>query len=245
MPLLAWLKARSASIVLGHLFLSLPELELDERKVRAFEQVYQSAARVGGGALLDYNCDYPKADFLRYLVDHKGILLHGSNSAGIDILLPKRQSDFNGTPMTAVFASGDGVWPIFFAILDDSRFRGSMRNGCFVTADGTGPDLRFYFFSLNREMLEQHPWTNGIVYVLPRAQFRQTSRGAVRFDEWASEEPVQPLARLQVSPEDFPFLPNVAGHDEKESIYASWLRYRQRQRRLSQQATISGSSVAR
>jgi hypothetical protein len=32
MPLPTWLKARSASIVLGYLFLSLPELELDEGK---------------------------------------------------------------------------------------------------------------------------------------------------------------------------------------------------------------------
>ena len=207
----------------------MPELELDRFQVRAFEHAFQSAADAGGGALVDYCCDYPKADFLRYLVAHKDVLLHGSNRTDIDILLPRRQSDFYGRTMTAVFASGDGVWPIFFAILDDSRFRGSMRNGCFVTADGKGPDQRFYFFSINREMLEQRPWTDGMVYVLPRAPFRQTSRGAVRFDEWASEEPVQPLARLPVSPEDFPFLPNVAGHDGKESIYTSWLRYRRRQ----------------
>lgn len=229
MPGLTWLKARAASIVLGHLFLSMPDLELDEFRVRAFEQALQSAAATGARALIDYSCDYPKADFLRYLVSHKELLLHGSNTADIDMLLPKRQSDFNGKPMTAVFASGDGVWPIFFAVLDHERFRGSMRNGCFVTADGKGADRRFYFFSINQEMLQLQPWTDGMVYVLPRASFRQTSRGAVRFDEWASEEPVQPLARLPVSPADFPFLPNVAGHDGKESIYTSWLRYRRRQ----------------
>ena len=226
MPALTWLKAHAASIVLGHLFLSMPEPELDEFQVQAFEQAFQSA---GGGALLEYSCDCPKADFLRYLVSHKDLLLHGSNRADIDILLPRKQTDFNGRPMTAVFASGDGVWPMFFAVLDHERFRGSMRNGCFVTADGKGPDRRFYFFSINQEMLQLQPWTDGMVYVLPRASFRQTSRGAVRFDEWASEEPVEPLARLPVSPADFPFLPNVAGHDEEESIYASWLRYRRRQ----------------
>ncbi len=234
MQVLTWLKARSASLVLGHLFLSLPELELDEPKVRAFEQLFQSAVRVGGGDVIDYSCDHPKADFLRYLVSHKGVLLHGSNSEDVDILLPKRQLDFNGRPMTAVFASGDGVWPIFFAVLDHDRFRGSMRNGCFVIADGKGSDRRFYFFSINREMLPQRPWKDGMIYVLPREPFSQTSRGAVRFDEWASEEPVQPLAKLPVSPADFPFLPNVAGHDEKESIYISWLRYRRRQRGLPQ-----------
>mgnify|MGYP001828804532 CR=1 FL=1 len=234
MPVLTWLKTRSASIVLGHLFLSLPELELDELKARAFEQVFQSAVRDGVGEPIDYRCDYPKADFLRYLVSHKDVLLHGSNSMAIETLLPRRQIDFDGRPMTAVFASGDGVWPIFFAVLDDDRFRGSMRNGCFVVADGKGPDRRFYFFSINREMLHQHPWTDGMIYVLPRKPFRQTSRGAVRFDEWASEEPVQPLAKLPVSPADFPFLPNIAGHDEKESIYVSWLRYKRRQRGLPQ-----------
>ncbi len=229
-----WLKARSASVVLGHLFLSLPELKLDEVKIRAFEQAFRSAVRIGGGGVIDYNCDYPKADFLRYLVSHKGVLLHGSNSLDIDTLLPRKQLDFNGRPMIAVFASGDGVWPIFFAILDHGRYRGSMRNGCFVTGDGKGPDRRFYFFSVNREMLQQHPWTDGMIYVLPRTPFCQTSRGAVRFDEWASEEPVQALARLPVSPADFPFLSNVADHDEKESIYVSWLRYKRRQRGLLQ-----------
>lgn len=231
MPILAWLKARAASLVLGHLFLSLPELELDQFKVRAFEQAFQS---VGGGDLIDCGPDYPKADFLRYLVSHKDVLLHGSNRGDVDVLLPRRQLDFAGSSMNAVFASGDGVWPIFFAVLDSDRFRGSMRNGCFVTADGQGAERRFYFFSINREMLQQHPWTDGMIYVLPRAPFRQTSRGAIRFDEWASEEPVQPLAGLRVSPADFPFLPNVTGHDEREPTYVSWLRYRQRQRGLPQ-----------
>jgi hypothetical protein len=66
--------------------------------------------------------------------------------------------------------------------------------------------------------------------VLPRAPFRKTSRGVVRFDEWASKEPVQPMMMFPVSPSDFPFLPNVAGHDEEESIYVSWLRFKGRQR---------------
>lgn len=231
MPILAWLKTRAASAVFGCMFLSLPDLEYDEERAQAFEQLFQSACQAGAGNVVDYDCAYPKADFLRYLVSYRNVLLHGSNRADISTLHPRRQSDFAGKPVTAVFASGDGVWPIFFATLDHELYRGSLRNGCFVIADGMGLERRFYFFSINQEMLPCNPWIDGMVYILPREPFGQTSRGAVRFDEWASEEPVEPLAKLPVSPADFPFLLNVAGHDERESIYVSWLRFKRRQPR--------------
>jgi hypothetical protein len=45
--------------------------------------------------------------------------------------------------------------------------------------------------------------------------------------------PAQPLARLPLSPTDFPQLLNVMSHDEKESIITAWLRFKRRQRERS------------
>ncbi len=229
MPILTWLTASIASAVLDRLFFTLPGLELAPGKVQAFERIFQAACQDGAGRNMDYDCEYPKSEFLRYLVAHKPVLLHGSNSQSIETLLPKQQTDCNGRRMTAVFATGDGVWPIFFAVLDQAGYSGSLRNGCFVVTDHNCVERRFYFFSINAEMRRRRPWTDGIVYVLPRGSFAPTSRGTIRFDEWASPDPVLPLARLPVSPSDFPFLHTVTGHDEGESIYVSWWRFKKRQ----------------
>jgi hypothetical protein len=229
MPVLTWLTASIASVVLDRLFFTLPDLKLDPGKVQAFEHIFQAACQDGAGRNLDYDCEYPKSEFLRYLVAHKPVLLHGSNSQSIETLLPNQQTDYNGRRMTAVFATGDGVWPIFFAVLDQASYSGSLRNGCFVVTDHKGAERRFYFFSINAEMRRRRPWTDGMVYVLPRGSFEPTSRGTLRFDEWASPDPVQPLVKLPVSPSDFPFLHAVTGHDEGESIYVSWWRFKKRQ----------------
>jgi hypothetical protein len=37
----------------------------------------------------------------------------------------------------------------------------------------------------------------------------------VHFAQLASLEPVQPLAKLTVTPEDFPFLGQIRGHDDQ------------------------------
>ena len=68
------------------------------------------------------------------------------------------------------------------------------------------------------------------VYILPRASFLQQppmSLGAaqVHIAQLASLEPVRPLARLQVEPQDFPFLAQVRGFDdERLAEYAAALQ---------------------
>ena len=83
-------------------------------------------------------------------------------------------------------------------------------------------------FSLNSEWLAKNLWTTGTAYALPRDTFRPTDESTVRFDEHVSEAAVRPLFKLTVTPADFPFLSQVAGHDENESIYESWLHYKKR-----------------
>jgi hypothetical protein len=217
--------------VLQQLFFQLPPTMPDAKTVEAFEQVFRSAQL---GKTVELDPTVQKYAFLRYLLTHHYVLLHGSNRNDIEALTPRPQTDFDGNPVNAVFATGDGAWPMFFAIVNQSTFHGSMRNGCFVveenvTSEGPAPQ-RYYFFSVNKDWLAQKAWCNGTIYVLPKTTFRKSDTNAIRFDEWISETPVQPLMKLSISPGDFPFLSRIAGHTERESIFVSWLRYKERVR---------------
>ena len=61
-------------------------------------------------------------------------------------------------------------------------------------------------FSIDAESLRKAPWTNGMIYILPRDSFEE-------WEEWTSKSPVRPLAKLAVSPVDFPFLKRIQGFD--------------------------------
>jgi len=220
---IAWL----ASQIGKALFLPEPASVLSDAKRDAFGRVFQSMREISLDGAVSYDCPYPKWEYLRYLVRERNVVLHGSNRKDIEVLEPKEQADYSGKRITAVFASRDGIWPMFFAIVNTTGYRGSLRNGCWVVARGGG-ERRFYFFSVNEEMLGEGIWTEGMIYILPDEAFESTDRRVVRFDEWASKEAVKPIGKLAISPEDFPFLGQVAGHREGESIFRSWLRYKKR-----------------
>ena len=156
------------------------------------------------------------------------MLLYGSTRPDIQQLQPRPQMDHAGHTRAIAFASGDGIWPIFFAILDPRKLRGSPRHGCFVVSESPHTEQRFYFFSISAESLAAAPWTEGSVYLLLRSSFAPIDQGAIRLDAWESQRPVYPLARLPIVPEDFPFLYRVAGHRESESMLISWLSYKWR-----------------
>lgn len=210
----------------SELFLRPPEPAVDSVGVQSFagiveNQFHQSAH------LIDYTSTYPKYEFLRYLTE-RGFLLHGSKIPEMTVLEPKEQMNWKGSPLWAVFATRDAFWPMYFALLNRDRLSGSIRNGCFLVEDSFSKVERFYFFSVNRENLHSDILSDGFIYILRGDTFRQTTSGSVRFDEWASEEPVPVIARLQISSEDFPFRHQITGHEERESIFRTWLRYKER-----------------
>ena len=217
--------------ILKMVFFTAPELKLDLEKKKIFDNLISSMNR-SNKLEIDYPSPYPKHEFLRYLVKNHPVLLHGSNNTEIEELSPRPQSDWNGKRIEAVFASGDGIWPMFFATVKQKGYHGSFRNGCFAVKLDESRENRYYFFSLNKAFQEKNPWQDGMIYILPKQSFNQTSTGAVRFDEWASPQPVKPIAKLRINPQDFPFLRNVSWHDEKEKIYISWLKYKHRQTRI-------------
>lgn len=135
------------------------------------------------------------------------MLLHGS-AAEIEVFEPREQTDWDGRPTRAVFATSDGIWPIFFAIAD-RRAVASLRNGCLPTRHGSR-----YWFSVEPKAGAAEVWRDGYVYVLPREPFRTHPLAA----EWTTPVAVTPLTRFPVGPHDFPFLDRVGRHERSESV---------------------------
>ncbi len=210
----------------ARLFLAAPQSRLDADARRSFDAHFERAVAFGLQSHYDFAQPPALFEFMRYLSESRQLLWHGSNHADLGELAPRDQFDFNDSPVRAVFASGDAIWSMFFAIVRRAGFFGSIRNACLV-ARGQ-PERRYYFFSVNSAWLAQNLWATGTAYALPRDTFRPTDTSDVRFDEYVSEVAVKPLFKLTVSPADFPFLAQVAGHDERESIYDSWFHYKKR-----------------
>ncbi|MGH2409652.1 MAG: hypothetical protein ACRDGS_04690 [Chloroflexota bacterium] len=174
----------------------------------------------GDGQTLQYSLAVPKWQFLCWLCDTHDVLLHGSGNRHIREFEPRQSNDVEAFGnRKAVYAASDGLWPLYFAIVDRARSVHSLINGCFrvIGTDGRASDP-YYFFSINDNALPHRPWRAGTIYVLPRGGFEQQSRSSyqgadIEIAQWASLTPVRPLVRIAVDPDDFPFLARIRGHD--------------------------------
>ncbi|MGI8587348.1 MAG: hypothetical protein ACR2M0_06605 [Chloroflexia bacterium] len=201
-------------------FSKRPPVATDPATLAAFERLYAAAVMPGTGREIDYTLAVPKWQFLCWLTDTRDILLHGSGNGGIVEFEPRQSNDIEEFGnRSAVYAASDGIWPMFFAVMDRDRYVRSLTNACFrvVEAGGTLSEP-YYFFSINGDALPHQPWRHGTIYLLPRGTFEQqpvqSSRGGqVEIAQWASLVPVRPLARLAVAPADFPFLSQIYAHD--------------------------------
>ena len=123
--------------------LTAPPLRLDATTVAAFERAHD-ALTADPDAPLDRRLGGPTHLFLRWLAEGKGYLLHGSNKPDIDVFTPRDQTDAAQRHVRAVFATADGLWPMYFAIVDRGRPRVSLNNACWLTENGE----RRYYLSL-------------------------------------------------------------------------------------------------
>ena len=73
-------------------FLVPPDEAPDDKMVAAFERLWRS---ISSGGRLIYDLPYAKTAFTRWLTAEKGVLLHGSNHAGLEQLLPRKQTNLN------------------------------------------------------------------------------------------------------------------------------------------------------
>jgi hypothetical protein len=190
----------------------------DAATLGAFDALYEAALASNGGTI-DYRLKAPVWQFLCHLADNRNVALHGSGNPGIATFEPRKSDDVNAFgDRQAVYAAGDGIWPMYYAILDRARHPMSLINSAMriELGDGRRTDP-YYFFSITRAALEQRPYHRGTIYLLPRDTFEQ--QAAEQIGPWqvwlpqlASLTPVKPLAKLSVGPQDFPLLDRMHGH---------------------------------
>jgi len=156
--------------------------------------------------------------FLCGLAARRAIAFHGTGDPHIERFEPREPVDFAPFgQQRAVFATSDPIWAMFYAIVDRTRHRLTLNNGCLVLED-TGD--AYYYFSVSRQALPRQPWRTGYLYLLPADTFVEQPGGVyagrpARIPQLASPVPVEPFARLRVLPRSFPFLGRIRGHDDE------------------------------
>ena len=209
---------------LDHL-LPQPPFDLTPEKQAAFDSLFNSSLE----GHIHYQLPYPKWQFLTYLCSAREMVLHGSQDTDIQVVEPRKAMDIKAiSNQNAIYATTDGIWSIFFAIVDRKNFQPlSLFNSCLnirVSPDDMlGP---LYFFSITHSALLRQPWCDGMIYILPRADFiqepaQQVSGAQIIFPHWYSFKPAIPVSKLPVQPDDFPFLSQVHDHNDKRLIELS------------------------
>ena len=178
-------------------------------------------------AFVDYRLPQPKWWFLHHAIA-RGFVLHGTNSRDLGELRARATGDAFGSPVTAVFASDDAIWPLYFATVDRARLRHGYINWA-THVRGTSR----YLFSIGADPGDPASWTEGVIYLLPRASFRRT--GQTR--ELVSDEAVRPRAQLAVEPGDFPFRAQTVEHGAGATPQRVVVRHALRLPRLHREQT--------
>jgi hypothetical protein len=169
--------------------------------------------------------EYPTHALVQWLEAREEFIFHGSNRVDIYEFRPRRESleiqDVGGRGnLEAVYGTHEGLWAMFFAIVDRSKIRGSIRNGVGTYSSGPGETIHLYQFSIEKESLAARPFCPGTLYVLSRESFDRIPLypGGPLTNEWACFDPVTPLARIPVKPDGFPFLDRIGAHDDSNLL---------------------------
>jgi hypothetical protein len=201
-------------------WLPRPESRIDGATTAAFDRLLDQALDRGPDQPIDYRLDAPKWQFLCHAADRTDLVLHGSGDPGIDRFEPRQADDtLEFSNRCAVYAATDGIWPMYFAILDRERHPMSLCNACIRIRSSDGRlGQPFYFFSISRPALEQQPWRAGTVYILPADTFETqplivADDAVIQVAQAASPVAVKPAAKLSIGASDFPFLHQIHGHD--------------------------------
>ena len=207
---------------------------MDRSTHAAIEEFLSLGPPGGADRLLDVDAilrargDVTPWQFLCGLADRREIAFHGTGDPNIESFEPREPIDFAPFgQQKAVFATSDPIWAMFYAIVDRDRYQLTLNNGCILLLDADGaPAVPHYYFSVTGGALHRPPWRTGFVYFLPAKSFVEQPAGtyaghAARIPQLASPVAVTPFARLRVTPNDFPFLAQIRGHeDERLAEYA-------------------------
>jgi hypothetical protein len=195
------------------------KLSLDPARRAAFEGLWRATLAQGGERipLVEYDLPYPKIEFLHYLCDECGLVTHGSILTSLEVLEPVRLtkdiSEFGNRQQ--IFASPDAAWAAWFAIVDKSRIS-QTSNGCIRVSTLRGwTKLYFFYLPRNVQAPEVQPFTTGMIHITRAEDFPSHrplpgfGRLGIEIEEWGSEQPVVPLAKLPFGKADFPYLDRV------------------------------------
>src|SRR5215472_11241251 len=166
----------------------------------------------------------PRLDFLRWLAENRDVVFHGSPRGDISELSTERKSRDSTAwgNQQAVYGSTDPVWSLYFACLRRDHGWTGTKNGSMGLAGGSLYP-RHYFFLHNRGSASPDRFGPGSLYLLPPATFvaDEPIAGAIDTAHLVSREPVRPLARLDVTPADFPFRDRVRYYRDGEPDWVS------------------------
>lgn len=208
-------------MLLPDYWLTRPAANSDASAIAAFDELLR-AFMPGNGECpaIHYSLPWPKWQFLCHLADYHDIVLHGSGDPNIGLFEPRQSNDLHDFGnQKAIYAASDGLWPMFFAVVDRARVP-SIVNACVRISDEAGTlHGPYYVFSVSQSALPNQPWRTGTVYILPRSTFvaqQPAVAGSRKFHiaQLASFVPVVPLAKIEVAPGDFPLLTQIRGHDD-------------------------------
>lgn len=182
----------------------------------AFEHLWNSMAHPSRAAEVDLG-GFSMAHFVHWLTTRNLAVFHGTSRIDAEELEPAPWPTVTIGPAPAepyVYGADDGFCAMFMALMDEVSAR-TGRHGVDRFANSHGSALRLYRFALGRDALSRRPFTAGALYLLPREAFSPVALypGGPPTAEWICPEPVRPLARLIVTPDDFPFLDRVGPAD--------------------------------
>jgi|GEM_PF-3366572 len=192
-----------------------PEAAFDAATIATCDSIYRRYVASGSGRLIPRHlfCDLPIWVFLEYLVDRCKVLLNGSPDGGRTELQAEPISlNLIGWERPMHYAYRSSTEAIFAAVLDTAmlkRLDCPRKNSAVMSgADGK----RRFYFGVDYRALPHGPWTTGTVYIYRAADFPED------LDEkpFLSFVPIRPLARVMVTPPDWPLLGRFAGLDMAE-----------------------------
>lgn len=201
-------------------FLTRPPMPGAEA-LAAFEALFERSIADGPNALIDYDLPWPRWQFISHIVEARNLIAHGSQNADIAEFEPRQSHDAHPFGnRQAVYGASDGLWSMYYAILDRATHPMLLVNSAARVEheDGSLGDP-FYFFSISQPALDARAFRPGTLYLLPRDSFEpmpplEVGGQRAHVPQWASLEAVTPLARIDVAPQDFPFLAAIRGHDD-------------------------------
>jgi hypothetical protein len=178
---------------------------LTPEKEAVFEDLAHRFVDEGSNAWITGEFDWPRYEFLQWLRTHRPVVFHGTKRDDLDVLKGVRFSR-DATAFgdqQAVYASDDPIWAMYFAVLRKGGAMNWTRNSC--SRVGDRPPR--YAFAVNEGALGPGLLADGAIYVLPSESFRSDKKefGVIDPCHLVSSEPVTPLARMRITPFDFPF----------------------------------------